>query len=198
MPQVPKVKMKKRIKINGIIMGLVFILVVVFRKAFFRQSGLGWEDSILRITGFVLLFLGQVIRVSARGYKAEYSKNSHALIEGGPYQVVRNPMYLGILLIGLGVVLVLFNWWVVLVFLIIFSCRYFPLILSEEKKLRNMFPGAYESYCRKVPRMLPRIASLIKVGVRGYLPLKAAWFKKEINSIVALLIVILLFFLWKR
>ena len=38
-----------------------------------------------------------------------------------------------------GVVLMLFNWWVALLFLVIFSSRYFPLVLSEEKKLRKMF-----------------------------------------------------------
>ena len=190
--------MKKRIKINGIIMALAFILAVIFRKTFFRQAGSGWGENLLRIIGLISLLLGQVIRVSARGYKAEHSKNSHALIEGGPYQVVRNPMYLGILLIGFGVVLMLFNWWVVLLFLLIFTVRYFPLILSEEQKLRNMFPGTYEAYCRRVPRMLPRFTTLIKVGARECLPLKAVWFKKEINSIISLLIVILLFFLWKR
>ncbi len=190
--------MKKRIKINGIIIGLAFVLVVVFGKIFFRQPSLGWEDNFLRIIGLLLLLLGQVVRVSARGYKSEHSANSHALIERGPYQVVRNPMYLGILLIGLGVVLMLFNWWLALLFILVFSSRYFPLILSEEKKLRNMFPGTYEAYCRRVPRMFPRLADLIKISNREYLPLKAVWFKKEINSIIALLIVILLFFLWKR
>ena len=190
--------MKKRIKINGIIMALAFILVLVFRETFFRQNNPKWLEISLRAIGLLSLFLGQLIRVSARGYKAEYSKNSHALIEGGPYQIVRNPMYLGIFLIGFGVVLLLFNWWVALLFLLIFSSRYFPLILSEEKKLRGMFPGPYEVYCRRVPRMLPRVSSLIKVRAREYLPLKPSWFKKEINSIMPLLILILLFFLWRR
>jgi len=190
--------MKKRIKINGLIMTLAFILVVIFRKIFFRQAGSSWEENFLRIAGLISVLLGQVIRVSARGYKSEYSKNSHALIERGPYQVVRNPMYLGILLIGLGVVLMLFNWWVVLLFFLVFAARYLPLILIEEKKLRNMFPRTYEAYCRRVPRMLPRLTTLIKVGGREYLPLKAVWFKKEINSIIVLLIIILLFFFWKR
>lgn len=190
--------MKKRIKINGVIMGLAFLLVVIFPKAFFRQAVPGWEENLLRVVGFFLLLLGQVIRVSARGYKAEHSQNSHALIEGGPYQATRNPMYLGILLIGLGVVLILFNWWVVLFFLVIFSSRYFPLILTEEQKLRNMFPGIYEAYCKRVPRMFPRLSVLLKVKPKEYLPLKAAWFKKEINSIIPLLIVIGLFLLWRK
>jgi len=179
-------------------MALVFILVLVFRETFFRQNNPEWLETSLRAIGLFSLFLGQLIRVSARGFKAEYSKNSHALIEGGPYQAVRNPMYLGILLIGFGVVLLLFNWWVVFLFLLIFSSRYVPLILSEEKKLRAMFPGSYEAYCRRVPRMLPRFSALIKVSVREYLPVKPAWFKKEINSIIPLLILILLFFLWRK
>ncbi|MDP2043959.1 MAG: methyltransferase, partial [Candidatus Omnitrophota bacterium] len=109
--------MKKRIKINGIVMGVAGVLVVLFRGAFFRQENSGWLENYFRVIGLLFLFLGQLIRVSARGYKAEHSKNSHALIEGGPYKIVRNPMYLGILLIGFGVVLMLFNFWVVFIFL---------------------------------------------------------------------------------
>ncbi|MFH0855617.1 MAG: isoprenylcysteine carboxylmethyltransferase family protein [Candidatus Omnitrophota bacterium] len=190
--------MKKRIKINGIIMGLALILVAYFRQTFFRPDNPGWLENSLKITGLLFLLLGQLIRVSARGYKSEHSKNSHALIEGGPYQVVRNPMYLGILLIGLGVSLLIFNWWVAPLFLLIFASRYLPLILSEEKKLRNMFPGSYEAYCRKVPRMLPRGFGSMKAGLKESLPVKPAWFKKELNSIIPLLILILLFFLWRR
>ncbi len=190
--------MKKRIKINGIIMGIALVLVVLFRKAFFRQDNSGWLENSLRAMGLLSLFLGQLIRVSARGYKAEHSKNSHALIEGGSYRIVRNPMYLGILLIGSGVVFMLFNWWVIFLFLLIFASRYFPLIFSEEKKLRNMFGEIYDAYCRRVPRIIPRFFSLIKTSVKEYLPIKLAWFKKEINSIIPLLILLLLFFLWRR
>ena len=190
--------MKKRIKTNGVIIGLAVILVIILRETFFRQNNPGGVENSLRVIGLLAMFLGQLIRVSARGYKAQYSKNSQALIEGGPYQIVRNPMYLGILLIGLGVVLMLFNWWAAFLFLLIFASRYIPLILSEEKKLRSMFPGAYEEYCRKVPRILPHFFSLIKTNVKEYLPLEPAWFKKEINSIIPLLVIILLFFLWRR
>ena len=179
-------------------MGLALTLVIIFRNIFFRQNNPGLLENSLRITGLFSLFLGQLIRVSARGYKAEHSKNSHALIEGGPYQVARNPMYLGILLIGFGVVLLLFNWWVVLLFLLVFAARYFPLILSEEKKLQNMFPGTYAAYCQRVPRIVPRLSSLIKTSVKEYFPIKAAWFKKELNSIIPLLILIALFFIWRR
>jgi len=176
-------------------MGVAGVLVVLFRGVFFRQANSGWLENSLRVIGLLALFLGQLIRVSARGYKAEHSKNSHALIEGGPYNIVRNPMYLGILLIGFGVVFMLFNWWAVFLFLLIFASRYYPLILSEEKKLRKVFGETYDAYCIRVPRIMPQLSTLVRTSPKEYLPLKPAWFKKEINSIIPLLILILLFFL---
>lgn len=190
--------MKKRLKINGIIIACAAIVVAFLPGIFFRNNPAGGIEEYIEILGFSFILLGQLIRVSARGYKAEHSENSHALIEGGPYNIVRNPMYLGILLIGFGVVLMLFNFWVVFIFLLIFAARYFPLILSEEKKLRNMFGETYDAYCRRVPRIMPRLPTLIKSSVKEYLPLKPAWFKKEVNSIIPFLILILLFFLWRR
>jgi protein-S-isoprenylcysteine O-methyltransferase Ste14 len=184
--------------INGIIMGVAFVLLVFFRGALRRQDNSGWLENSLKVIGLVSLFLGQLVRVSARGFKAEHSKNSHALLEGGPYKIVSNPMYLGILLIGFGVVLMLFNFWVVFLFLLIFAWRYLPLILSEEKKLRDVFSKTYDLYCHRVPRIMPRLSSLIKTNVKEYLQLKLAWFKKEINSIIPLLILVWLFFLWRR
>ena len=192
--------MKKRLKINGIIMSLAFIIILIFPAIFLRKPNLVvtfWDES-AEIFGVSFILLGQLFRASARGFKAENSKEGNALVQGGPYSLVRNPMYLGILLIGLGVVVTLFNWWAIFIFLIVFAARYFPLILSEEEKLLKMFPGTYEAYCVRVPRMIPRSSSLVKESVREYLPVKAAWFRKEINSIIPLLILILLVFIWRR
>lgn len=189
--------MKKRIKINGIIIACAVIAVAFFPRFFFRSySGCFWEEG-LEALGFALILLGQIIRVSARGYKAEHSQDSQALIQGGPYQVVRNPMYLGIFLIGLGVVLAVFRWWTVVVFITFFIIRYILLIYKEEKKLRVMFPGVYSQYCQKVPRIFPYFSSIIKLDITEYLPIKLAWFKKEINSIIPLLLLTLLVESWE-
>jgi len=188
--------MKKRLKINGIIMGCAGILIVLFPGVFIRKSsGSPWEERIV-LLGFTLIFLGQVIRVSARGYKAEHSDQSQALIQGGPYQIVRNPMYLGIFLIGLGVVLAVFQWWAVAIFIIVFIIRYLLLIYKEEKKLLTIFPITYQEYCKKVPRIFPALSSLIKLGTGNYLPIKINWFKKEIGSIATLLLLTLLVESW--
>lgn len=191
--------MKKRLKVNGIIMGFSALAIVFFPRFFLRfANSESIQETILEALGFAFILLGQIIRVSARGYKAEHSLDSRALIQGGPYQVVRNPMYLGIFLIGLGVVLAVFRWWAAAVFTAVFIIRYILLIYQEEKKLCLMFPQAYPEYCRKVPRLFPALSSIIKLEISEYLPIRIIWFKKEIGSIVTLLLLTLTVWSWEK
>ena len=178
-------------------MGCAGIILVCFPRFFLQSNSLGNLEKYVEVLGFSFILLGQIIRVSARGYKAEHSRESQALIQGGPYQVVRNPMYLGILLIGLGVVLAVFKLWVVVIFLIVFVIRYMLLIFKEEKKLLAVFPGAYQEYCKKVPRILPKLSSIINLNIGAYLPIKISWFEKEIGSIITLLLLVLLVESWQ-
>lgn len=189
--------MKKRLKINGIIIFCAVILIVSFPGFFIRSYTGGFWDEWVELLGFALIFLGQIIRVSARGYKAEHSGQSQELIQGGPYQIVRNPMYLGIFLIGLGVVLAIFKWWAVLIFILIFIIRYILLIYKEEKKLLMIFTDKYQAYCKKVPRIFPSLLSMVKLDMSQYLPIKLIWFKKEIGSILTLLLLTLLIESWE-
>ncbi len=190
--------MKKRLKINGIIIGCAAILIVIFPRFFLRSYiGSSWEEWV-EIFGFALIFLGQIIRVSARGYKAEHSGQGQELICGGPYQIVRNPMYLGIFLIGLGVVLAIFKWWAVVIFILVFIIRYMTLISKEEKKLLKAFPDAYKNYCLRVRRIFPSLVSMIKLDISDYLPIKLVWFKKEIGSILTLIFLTLLVESWEN
>lgn len=189
--------MKKRLKINGIIMVVAAIIVAVFPKFFLRSYSGDMLEEMIETLGFALILLGQIIRVSARGYKAENSQDSRALIQGGPYQVVRNPMYLGIFLIGLGVVLAIFRWWAAGIFVVVFIIRYILLIYKEEKKLSLVFPGEYSGYCRKTPRIFPSFSSMIKLDIVEYLPIKMVWFKKEIGSIFTLLFLALFIESWE-
>lgn len=190
--------MKRRIKVNGLIIFVMFLIIIIFPRVFLRSDRAeNYFDEIVEIFGVGVMLLGQIVRVSSRGYKSEHSCNGHALIQGGPYALVRNPMYLGIILIGLGIVLMLFNWWVALIFLVIFSIRYVTLIVKEEKELLGFFPEEYPLYMKRSPRILPSIATLLSMDIAEYLPLKLSWLKKEIASIVAVLLLTLLLESWK-
>ena len=91
-----------------------------------------------------------------RGYAAGYVKKNRELTQTGPYAHTRNPLYLGSMLIAAGFALALLSWSVALVLAIGFAVIYIPVIASEERFLRATFPG-FVSYCRRVPRLIPRL-----------------------------------------
>ncbi len=90
-----------------------------------------------------------------RGYAAGYVKKNRELTQTGPYAHVRNPLYLGSILIAAGFAVALLSWTVALALATMFLLIYVPVIASEERFLRATFPQ-FEEYCRRVPRLIPR------------------------------------------
>jgi protein-S-isoprenylcysteine O-methyltransferase Ste14 len=174
--------MKQRIKINGIVIIIGVAGILIFFNQLIRHSAAPGEE-IFEITGMGLILLGQLFRVSARGYKAENSRGGNQLIQDGPYSIVRNPMYLGIILIGLGTVLFILEFWTAVLFAALFILRYWTLFVKEEKTLQEYFGAQYAAYKRSVPRLIPNAPAVLKKEIRAYLPLKLNWFKRELLSI---------------
>ena len=98
-----------------------------------------------------------------RGYAAGYVKKNRELTVTGPYAYVRNPLYLGSMLIAAGFAVALLSWPVALVLALGFTVIYVPVIASEERFLRATFPG-FNEYCRQVPRLIPRLSAAPKSG----------------------------------
>ena len=77
-----------------------------------------------------------------------------ALVESGPFQFSRNPMYLGMMLILIGAFLGFGAWvnliWVGVFFAVISVFQIGP----EERALRDKFGVAYEAYCQRVRRWI--------------------------------------------
>lgn len=79
-----------------------------------------------------------------------------ALVITGPYHYVRNPIYVGVLLIFLGHFL-WFGYWALLAYaLLAFIGVHFFVVLYEEPTLKRNFGTAYENYLKEVPRWIPR------------------------------------------
>jgi protein-S-isoprenylcysteine O-methyltransferase Ste14 len=93
-----------------------------------------------------------------RGYAAGYVKKNRELTQTGPYAYVRNPLYLGSILIAAGFALALLSWIVALALAAMFLIIYIPVIASEERFLRATFPD-FDDYCRRVPRLVPRLTA---------------------------------------
>ena len=103
--------------------------------------------------GITLCFFGATIRFWASGY---LRKDSRPAV-GGPYALVRNPLYLGTYLMAVGTAWAVGNLWLLLVLSVLFAAIYHYIILDEETKLRRIFGEPYVKYCDAVPRFFPRL-----------------------------------------
>jgi hypothetical protein len=100
----------------------------------------------------VLVLPGLALRAAASGTV----KKNRELAVTGPYAYTRNPLYLGSMLMAAGFAVALLSWPLALLLAAGFAVIYIPVIASEERFLRDTFPG-FEDYCRQVPRLIPRL-----------------------------------------
>jgi hypothetical protein len=128
-------------KLRNQIFGLFFIALV------FLPRGAEPEDLT-----FLIVVLGTIIRIWASGYLIKKKR----LTTWGPYRYVRNPLYLGTFIIGLGLCIVQRSLFFLIIYLAIFTFVYYFQIKYEEKELEAIFGEEYREYCRKVPRLFPR------------------------------------------
>lgn len=104
-----------------------------------------------------------------RAWAAGHLDKGRQITVGGPYAYIRNPLYVGSFVIGLGFCTVLWRnplpvtsgiLWVV--FLLAFVLVYVRKVQAEEHELDLVFPDAYRTYIKTVPPFLPwkgRVAS---------------------------------------
>ena len=85
-----------------------------------------------------------------------YIKKGHKLITAGAYGFVRNPMYLGVLLLWLGMAIGFKNSVVLLIAVLYVGPVLLMYIRSEEPMLLQEFGEEYESYRDRVGMILPR------------------------------------------
>jgi protein-S-isoprenylcysteine O-methyltransferase Ste14 len=122
-----------------------FVLVAAF--AWFSHPAM---TSLLY--GLPVSLAGLALRAWAAGHLAK----NRQLAMSGPYAFVRNPLYVGTLLVAAGLVAASRSPWLGLVFASVFVFIYLPVIQLEEQHLRNLFPE-YREYAEHVPALLPRV-----------------------------------------
>lgn len=101
-----------------------------------------------------------------RSYASGYVKKNRELTQTGPYAYTRNPLYLGSILIAAGFAVALQSWTVAVALVVMFLVIYVPVIASEERFLRATFPD-FDAYCRRVPRLIPRLTAARSAVARG-------------------------------
>ena len=109
------------------------------------------------------MLFGEYIRISAVSYAGGRTRTTKvgapSLTIKGPYSVTRNPLYLGNMIIYLGVVFLAGGNYLTELLIVVFfffSLQYAIIINLEEKTLRQLFKDEYNKYCLDVPRFIPK------------------------------------------
>jgi protein-S-isoprenylcysteine O-methyltransferase Ste14 len=90
-----------------------------------------------------------------RGTPAPIDAPKH-LVVNGLYRYVRNPMYVGVLLVIAGWSLFFQSWAILFYGIVIGLLFHFFVLLVEEPVLKKRFGDSYLNYCVEVARWLPR------------------------------------------
>lgn len=112
--------------------------------------------------GAVLTVAGLLFAVWARVYLGRNwsgvvtVKADHELITGGPYGLVRHPIYTGLALAFAGTGLGIGEWRAVLAFALVLIAIMHRIIV-EERFMREQFGAAYDEYARRVKALVPGV-----------------------------------------
>lgn len=96
-----------------------------------------------------------VVGLGLRAWAAGHLVKNQQLAVTGPYAYTRNPLYVGTLLVALGLAVASRSAGLALLFLAVFTLIYLPVIELEEQHLRGLFSG-YAEYAEHVPALWPR------------------------------------------
>lgn len=108
-----------------------------------------------------LVAVGLSLRLWAAGSTAGHTHSGEIeaarLATGGPYAHVRNPIYLGSMVLGAGMVGLIGDARLILFCAAAFAILYVVIVPAEERFLLSTFGERYQQFTASVPRWIPRL-----------------------------------------
>jgi protein-S-isoprenylcysteine O-methyltransferase Ste14 len=145
--------------------GLIAV-VAGFRPVPF--SGAWHLDFRADLVGIAITLLGQALRMAVVGSTPIQSGgtrkrvSAEVLHTAGLLNHVRNPLYVGNILIIMGLSLVHNSPWVYGLAIPVTLFAYVAIVAAEEAYLLRRFGAEYQAYCERVPRWIPRLSGLTR------------------------------------
>ncbi|HMS34145.1 MAG TPA: methyltransferase [Ignavibacteria bacterium] len=114
------------------------------------------------IIGFAIALSGELIRIWSVGFAGSETRTTSGvggtyLVTQGPYSIVRNPLYVGNIMIynGIGVMSFALFPYLQIFGLLFFTFQYYCIILAEEDFLSGKFKEIFSQYKNSVNRFIP-------------------------------------------
>lgn len=138
------------------------IVMLIFQKATLESM----------IIGFLISLIGEGFRlwgVSVAGSETRTTGGvgGSFLVVTGAFAHVRNPLYVGniLLYLGIGIMSMALFPYLQIVALVFFYIQYKFIIDEEEKYLEKTFGAQYDDFRNNVPRLIPRLTAYKNPGV---------------------------------
>jgi len=158
--QMAKGKSDRKRFIIELIMKIATICVVIAEllSILYGHSMLKYNGKVigivLGIIGVIIFFLAVI--TMGDSWRAGIAENEQtSFVQNGIYKISRNPAFLGFDLVYIGILLMFFNWFLLLFTLWAIIMLHLQ-ILEEEKYLPTVFGDEYRAYKQKVCRYFGR------------------------------------------
>ena len=111
------------------------------------------------LAGAAIVALGEAIRLWAVHHIGAISRTRSdrlgPLVATGPFGYVRNPLYLGNILLWTGFAISARLLWLAPIIFVLLALEYHAIVAWEEGLLAGRIGEPYRQYCARVPRWLP-------------------------------------------
>jgi protein-S-isoprenylcysteine O-methyltransferase Ste14 len=143
-------------------------------------------DLLVFPLGLSIFALGVALRFWAQCHLHYRLRVRKALTTSGPYHYVRNPIYIGNLLIVGGLCVVSELIWLVPAMLLWTVAVYRGTVRYEEYHLTQKYGVPYTEFLRRVPRWMPRLPLLPELLAPSVRPFFAASARAELHNLLIL------------
>jgi protein-S-isoprenylcysteine O-methyltransferase Ste14 len=150
------------------IAGIIVLSVAIHLLPRHIWDPITWKVAVLQGIGAILIIASAVLMVWARlalgtmWAGRPMIQQDHQLRTGGPYQLVRHPIYTGLLGIVIGLTL-LGGFGSTIVLLVFVTAWLLRRVRVEDHMLIDTFGDDYRTYRRRVPALVPFAGPLIRV-----------------------------------
>lgn len=167
------------------------ILFPLFYALLFIPSALLFENGKgMLILGFIIGLSGQITRMSTIGlvYIIRGGKNrqvyAEELVTSGIFSHCRNPLYVGNILMIVGLGIMSNTVFFILVLIPLFLFFYQAIVRAEENFLEGKFGDAYREYAGRVNRWLPDLTGITDTLRSMTFKWKRVWIKEYGTTLI--------------
>jgi protein-S-isoprenylcysteine O-methyltransferase Ste14 len=119
----------------------------------FQDNRWRWLGVVVAVIGIALVATGRATMVK-HGTNVNPTQPATVIVKSGPFRFTRNPLYVGLTVLYVGLSLLLNTWWSLFLLVPVWIVMHAFVVRREEAYLERKFGDTYLNYRRRVRRYL--------------------------------------------